>query len=276
MGANGFLRMGSDLLVLNSVTMDQGYLLVGAYSLTLDPDAVFVGGSQDSYVRAQSGTVRRQVDSADPGPITFPVGDMNGAWDYAPATIDLYNVVGSGYISLRMIPLPDSNNSLRPRLNRYWILEQNGLTSFNWDGVFTYVDTDVDGDENLLYAAKFSALPAPHWDVSGPADTVNNTLSFTAASGFSEITGTPQFPDQPTAVEMADMAAVSGPGAVSVSWQTAAEAQTSGFRIYRSTSPDGRAHLAERPDPGGGRAGRRSLQLCGLQRPVRSNLLLLD
>jgi hypothetical protein len=242
LSVDGYVRMASQVYVVGNLHMDRGVWLMGAHLLVMDPAASFSGGDANSFIYPEYSSIQMDIITADPPAMTFPIGDTADGWDYSPVTLDMNNVSISGpvgWVLVRLRPVANPHNTASPRIKRYWIMEPSNLTSFTWDGVFTYLDSDILGSESELYAARYNSSSVPHWTVYGLADPDKNTLSFTNVSGFSEFSGTPAVPLEPTAVEMAEALAVSGPGTVVLNWQTETESHTSGFFVYRSASPDG-------------------------------------
>ena len=148
----------------------------------------------------------------------------------------------------------------------------NGSPAANKTGyvdVFLSSDTDVSQLKITLKCTTTCTASDYLWwwdesagmwkQVTGTTGYTSSEIWFIATSGSSptlaQLNGTPMGggPDAPTAITLLGFSSSPQPGYVLVQWQTALEINTLGFRIYRSTSPDGpRTLLTSSPIPSKG------------------------
>jgi hypothetical protein len=137
---------------------------------------------------------------------------------------------------------------------RYWTLTSSGTGVGTFDGQFLYDGRDyqtgvgdvgdVIGDEGNMFGAEFypSGLLWTWFDPVVPAPWSYFYIAGVTMKQQADYTALPK---TPTAAAMASMEAVPAAGQVLVRWTTALELDTSGFKVYRSTSLEGERTLLD-------------------------------
>jgi hypothetical protein len=233
---SGGVILNQDQTVNGTLTLQNGLLTLGSHHLTLGSSAFFNGSLSASamIVPTGSGELRKVIDTADPAPMTFPIGDNTGTAEYSPATIDCAGVAGSGYIALTLVDGLHPNAGPTPRLTRYWTVSQSGLTAYACALTFYYVEDDLDvgaSTEDQIYSSRYNGS---NWLIYNPVDPAANTFSMTVTS-LSDFTGSALTPSGTT---LAKLQAVAKETYIEINWETIQEVDNDGFNIYRSTSPD--------------------------------------
>ena len=225
--------LNNNQTVNGTLMLSNGRLALGAYNLTLGPASPAVAGTfggSKMIVADGSGKVCKQFTTT--GSYDFPIGDNTNGADYSPATLNFTS--GSFNSAQACINVTNTKHPNMPGsdyLTRYWTVTQSGITGFNCDVAFNYVNGDIIGNEADLSGAKWDTV----WTVLNPVDQTNNRFS-ASVSGFSDFSAGKA---GPLAVTLADFHAVQQGDAVLVTWETASELDNRGFNLYRGTSPDG-------------------------------------
>lgn len=237
----GGLALFGNVTVNGSFELDNGVLYLGSFNLTLGPSAGLLGTPSNTamVVTDWSGELRKQIDSASPDPFTFPVGDVSGDAEYSPVTLNLSGVSGTGYVAVHLTDLAHPGLASTPRLTRFWALSQSGLTGFDCQATFSYTDADLDlggADESAIYGAQ--RMADGNWLVGDPVNAAANTFTINTNS-FSAFSGAPGYP---AGFNLSSWNTTPLGTHINVAWSTTDESGltgSSGFNIYRSTSPTG-------------------------------------
>lgn len=178
--------------IAGTLSLAGGALLdLGSNNLVLGPTATVTGtfDATNMIIASGTGTVSKLFTGA--GSFTFPVGDNTGTTEYSPATLTFNSGTFTypAYASLRLtdakhpsLLTPGAND---PYITRYWTLTSSGITAFNADASFTYVDADITGTEADLFTAKYDT----YWMKGAAVNAATNTLSMTGMTSFSAFTG---------------------------------------------------------------------------------------
>lgn len=164
-----------------SLTLTEGVLTLGNFNLTVSGG--ISGGSTTAYVNTGgSGKLIRSLSGT--GQIAYPVG--NGG--YSPITLNFTaGTFSSANASVRVEAAKHpSNIATNSFINRYWEVNQSGISNFNCNVTCTYLNGDINGVEADIYAGKFNGSV---WSLGSPASIGDNTLIFNNASSFSDFTG---------------------------------------------------------------------------------------
>jgi hypothetical protein len=229
------VSLASDLNVNTELHLTSGLLNIGDHQLTIAENAT-IGGAPSAasmIVADGDGMVCKQISSDDPDPFTFTIGDASGTVEYSPAWIDLYDVTGSGCLSVRVTDALHPNNLDLPRLSRYWTVTQTGLSAFTANLNFSYVDSDLDLEGHAEADIRAARYNGSNWQIQGGVDAVNNTFSFTT-NAFSDFTGKG---NSATAVTVSGLKASRVDQITQLTWSTGTEIDIVGFDVYRSTDP---------------------------------------
>lgn len=229
---NTQLTLNNNVTVDNSLTFDYGIIDIGSNNLTLNSTAS-IGGTPSSskmIVCTGTGEVRKLFTTS--GSFTFPVGDNTGVAEYSPVTLNFTSgTFGSGaYAGVNLVDAKHPNNtSSSDYITRYWKVTSNNITSFSCNASFVYLDSDINGDENLIYLGRYKD---GSWTLLDLTNTATNTLSGTVSS-FSEFTGGES---GALPVELTSFTVSLSNKNILLNWTIASEKNNYGFEIERSST----------------------------------------
>ena len=237
------LTLNRSLTINGDLKLTQGALILDTCNLILGPSATISGtpSSSNMIVTNGTGTVRKEWGAT--GSFTFPIGDNTGTAEYSPITLDFtQGTFGTGaYAEVNVTNAKHgSNSSTTDFINRYWTVNQSGISSFSCDVDLVYVDADLNGTEANIYCGKYDGSS---WSQGNQADANTNTLSFTGASSFSTFTGGEA---AVLPISLLDFKAerINADHAV-VHWSTASEVNNSHFELMRSRDGSNFEHLCQ-------------------------------
>lgn len=224
------IRLNSDVLVSNNLTLMTGNIILTDYSFTIGLSGSITGGSISSHI-VSSGTGCLYKEFAGPGTFIFPVGDS----EYTPLTFTL----NSGSFTSESKICVQTKDSIHPNvilgndhINRYWNINSMGFNAIDYDVVCGYSDNDVSGSETDLYAERWDGSS---WTKYGLSNTANNTI---ATNGIREIPlnheFTAFFPATPLPIKLIDFTAKVSEESVLLEWITASENNNDFFTVERS------------------------------------------
>ncbi len=188
----GGITLEKNVRVDHMLTLTSGLVDIG------DHDFVFgLAGSVEgppsaaSMINATgSGLVEKEFSA--PGNFTFPVGDNTGIADYSPVTLDItsgsFSPGAKAGVNLVNAKYPDPLIT-GSYLERYWNLEQSGISLFQCNAQFNYVAGDVTGDENIIACMRMVPAPVQTFDL---ANTITHQLSANGITLFGSFTGSQQ------------------------------------------------------------------------------------
>ncbi len=192
---NGGVSLSSNTTVSNTLTLTSGQLVLNNNNLTLGTNAVAgTFNSSNMIVTNGSGEVRRTFTSV--GSYLFPLGE-NITSTYSPITVNVTSgTFASAYVgaSVKSGKHP-TNYSLQNYLNRYWVVNQSGITGALATISATYLPSDLSSAENNIAAAQlngnFDQISNP-WIKFGNLNSntltvANATLTSGQTSAFSGI-----------------------------------------------------------------------------------------
>jgi len=164
----GGLILEDSVFVEDELVLAEGTLVLGENNLVLGPNAVVIElKAPATWVDATgTGMVIKMFDKT--GMFEFPVGNFGATPVYSPVSVDLKQAdFDDGQISVRLKPEvhPDNNTSagFPNYLNRYWVVESEGLSNVSYDADFYYAETDVTGLEDSIDGAKYDAAEVTNW-----------------------------------------------------------------------------------------------------------------
>jgi hypothetical protein len=216
----------------NQLTLTNGRLTLGGFDFTLGPSASASGSFDASRMVAADGSGSLCKRYGGIGSFLFPVGDLTATPEYSPATLNFTS--GSFSSAQACVKVTNAKHPNMPGsdyLTRYWTVTQSGMTGFNCNVTFDYVDADIIGSEANLSGAKWDAV----WTVLNPVDQTNNRFG-ASVSGFSDFSAGKA---APLAVTLATFGATAQANHILLTWETASELDNRGFNLYRGMSPDG-------------------------------------
>ncbi|MBL0153122.1 MAG: hypothetical protein IPP93_06415 [Chitinophagaceae bacterium] len=182
------VQIDNSVTVNGTLDLTSGKLTMGNNNLTLNTTTAVAGspGSSNYIVYSGSGRVIKYIPGTMASAYLFPIGT---AANYSPATFKLNSgtVDGSSYLTLNVTEGKQANIGSTPNyINRYWTITPSGtFTSPDYDATFTYLHPDVVGNEGSMKAAKYNGS----WTMYSVVNTVDNVLSVTGATSFSDYTG---------------------------------------------------------------------------------------
>jgi hypothetical protein len=226
---NGYgIILAGNLTVTNNLTLTNGILSLGAFNLTLGSSATISGTPSSSNMIVPTGTGELRKVFTGTGSFTYPVGDNTGTKEYSPIILNFTSgTFSSAYAGITLGNSKYSNNaSSNDYLNRYWTVNQSGISGFTCDVTAQYLVADIVGTESNIYTGKYSA----GWTLLNQANVVNHTLSGTV-TGFSTFTGGQQ---SSMPVELSSFSSCVSERDVKLLWITSCETNNSGFEIQKS------------------------------------------
>lgn len=188
------LNLSRAITVAADLSLNSGKVTLGAYNLTMGEGATITAESAFSSTNmidvSGTGAIIQQCaanSTPSSGNRTYPMG--NGS-NYSPASITL-NSSSTGdnpYLTIDMVDAahPSLPGGAANYLTRYWQIVPTGFNSINVDLSFRYVDADITGDENSIYAAEYAGSV---WSNYSIVDAANNIVQFTGISTLNEFTG---------------------------------------------------------------------------------------
>ncbi len=185
------VNLGSGAQVDGTLTLTNGVLGIGANNLRFGVAASAVAGapfSATNMIQADgTGQVQKSFTdgTSDPGSFLFPIGS---AAEYSPVEIDFNNsTFSSAYTGVNITASKEPNNtSLSNYLERYWTIENVGISSYTYDITATYVDADIAGTEADISGGLYHGAG---WYVLDPVTAGANTFFGDDVDDDGNITG---------------------------------------------------------------------------------------
>ncbi len=223
------VTMNKDVTINGTLALTNGLLTLGTNTLTLGSSASVSGTPSASNMVVTNSTGKLCKTFGEAGLFTFPIGDNTGTAEYTKVVYTLNS--GAGDVCFRVV---DGEPTHKPTgVDDYISRQWHGSTtagSLNYDAAFYYVDDDVVGSEANMSGKRYNgSLP---WQLFGTVDAGNNKFSATGQTEMSEFTAF----DTSLAATLASFDAVAAPSRVTVRWETASEADTLGFNLYRAVA----------------------------------------
>ena len=170
-------------LTVDSLLLRNAVLTIGNHRLTIN-GVHTINTTSTAFINTNgSGVVRRNFNQT--GSFIYPIGRGN---DYTPITLDFTTgSFSNAYVDVRVVNSKHPNNtSTTDYIERYWEINQSGLTSFNCNVVANYTKSDVQGTEGNLYAGLYSSST---WSLGLAVSTSDSSLTYPNATSFSDISG---------------------------------------------------------------------------------------
>jgi hypothetical protein len=182
------LSQGSHVILEGDLNLTSGRLNLNNYNLTLGVFSNITGSfsANNMIVATGNGEVRKRYSTSES--FLFPVGSHDGTARFSPALINFtsgtYSPTAYMGVSVKAQKHP-SNSSPSHFLNRYWIVNNSGITNFSSEVTFTYTDADIVGTEANIVGLKYSGAG---WDILGPVNASTNQITG-VVNAFSDFTG---------------------------------------------------------------------------------------
>lgn len=221
---SGGITLNKEITISGTLTLTSGNLDIGNNRLIIASNNISGGSNSAMIVTSGTGTLR--LNPSATGTFNFPIGSGG----YSPISFDFTSATfSSANLDVRVLNIKHPNNSSSTDyVNRYWKINQTGISSFNCNVVATYLAGDVRGTEGNLYAGLYSGGA---WQLGSTVNTSNKTLTFTSATSFSDISGGEQ---SVLPVNLTQFNAQFLGKESKVSWQTANELNCDYFQLFRS------------------------------------------
>ncbi|MBL0046696.1 MAG: T9SS type A sorting domain-containing protein [Bacteroidetes bacterium] len=193
----------TNVVVTNNLILTSGKVDMNGNMLTLGTTSgagTLTGGSASSYLLAYkaavNGTFRRYTPSTGVSYL-FPVGDNT---NYTPMNIT-YNAgttLSSAFTDGQLYAVAHpQKGTATSYITRYWPITPSGVTTPDYNAVYTYVDADVIGTEAILFPFKYNSYGwvgsggsgAAFMQGTGSVNTASNTFTWNNINSFSEFTG---------------------------------------------------------------------------------------
>jgi hypothetical protein len=179
------ISLSSDVAMKGSLTLTSGVVTLGTHNLTLN-GTVSGGVSDASFVDASSTGEFRNVVTATPATLTFPVG-TGSASSAVKVTLSSGTITSPAYIGAKVVASKSANNtSSTDYLNRTWTLTSNGITSPVHNDTLWYKAADVAGTEANVFGGLYTGSA---WTSLGAVDATNHLIVGSGITAFGEITG---------------------------------------------------------------------------------------
>lgn len=223
----GALSLSSDITVTNVLDLSNKNIELDNNDLIIANSAsgAITNGSLSSYIETD-GTGSVIWDVAVGNTMMFPVGDDDS---YSPFTFMLNSgTLSSASLNIRVVDAVHPNNPGVSYLSRYWVVENTGITSPDYNASYIYSISDVVGTEGDIRPTKYSS----GWTSSGSNNTGTNTLTWNNITSFSDFSGSSDV--TPLPVEMMFFNVVESQNKAILSWATAVEINNEFFNVERS------------------------------------------
>jgi len=225
---NSGVYSNCDFTISNCLTLTSGYISLGSSNLTLGASATIGGTPSGTAMIMPLGTGELRKVFTGTGSFTYPVGDIMDN-DYTPITLNFTSgTFSSAYAGVTLTESKHpSNLSPTDYINRYWSVNQSGISSFSCDVTCQYVTRDVVGTETNLWTGKYDN--GSGWIYLNQADAYNHRLTGTV-TGFSQFTAGQQgiMP-----VKLQSFNTNVSKRDVTLNWITSSEINNKGFEIFR-------------------------------------------
>ncbi len=222
------LSQNSELRIL-SLT---GRLHMGEYNLTLSPNSSVSGEASINNMVVQNGTGRLTLRFSEAEQPQVAIGDYaDGTYRYS--LFSLY-VRASAFSNARITleitrGKHEANTSSSNYLTRSWKFTGTGLTSPLINLYVQYDNSDITGDESLIFGARYDGT---NWNIMGAVYPSDNSFQQSDMTGFYTVTGGEE---SALPVELVSFKARRSGKTVILDLQTATEVDNSGFSIEKSS-----------------------------------------
>lgn len=172
------------------ITFTKGLVDIGNNNLAFGPTASIAGtpSALSMIIATGTGEVRKEYTGV--GSFTFPVGDNTSTAEYSPVSLNFTGgtFAPGAYAGVNLVNAAYSDPSISGSyLNRYWNINQTGITDYSCDAVFNYPVADVVGTESDIYGVRI--IPVPVF-LFNAANTTLHQLTAAGLTSFGTFTGT--------------------------------------------------------------------------------------
>lgn len=189
---NGTLvSLGAPLSLNGNLQLSSGFLELNNHDLILSTTSLITGipSVTAMVVPAGTGKLIFTLPAGFSGSLHFPVGDLTGIPGFSPATLDFTagTVSAGSTVGINLVndKYPSDPNTLN-YLNRYWHISSSGISNFVCNALFSYLPSDVQGDEARIFSMQVDPLPFTDF---GTVNNVLHQMSFPGLTEFGAFTG---------------------------------------------------------------------------------------
>jgi hypothetical protein len=227
------VTISKDVTINGTLGLTNGLLTLGANTLTLGSSASVSGAPSASNMVVADNTGKLCKTFGAAGSFTFPIGDNTGTAEYSPVALTVNSGSGLGDFCFRVTDAAPTHKptGVTNYITRDWV-GSTTASGPNYNATFTYLAADVVGTEASMSGKRYGSNPP--WQTLGAVDTVNHQFTGSGLTEMSEFTAF----DTALAAPLASLDAVPAAGRVTVRWETASEADTLGFILYRAAAGD--------------------------------------
>lgn len=188
--AAGFAPAGA-LRVDGGLRVENGVIDTGGENLVIGAEGRVESGvngfSAGNMIVTGAGYLRKEFDAA--GQFIFPVGTDDGTAEYSPIMLEFSSgtFAADAYIGVRAVAARQPDNpSAQNYLERYWSVDNSGVSSFSCAFTAEFVDSDLtgsfDGQRVMKWNGAAWSLPS-----SQRIDSFRNSI-YGVVDSFSDIT----------------------------------------------------------------------------------------
>jgi hypothetical protein len=174
-------RLNNDVTLNEDLTLTTGIFDINRYILTLGQASDILGAPFSDAKMITTDGVYSNVGiqkefTAGATTFDYPIGT---AGKYTPASLTVTANATAGFVRINNI------NSVHPTsidpgnaLGYYWEITSGGVSGFDGNLVFNYLEEDVNGAQENNYVAARLLLPGTSWSESLTVDDAANTATF--------------------------------------------------------------------------------------------------
>lgn len=180
------VSLGAPMSLNGYLQLTNGFFALDNHDLILSATSQITGTPSVNAMVVPTGTGKLifTLPAGFSGSLYFPVGDMTGTPGFSPATINFTagTVPAGSTIGINLVndKYPSDPNTLH-YLNRYWQISTGGISNFVCDALFSYLPSDVQGDETRIFSMRVDPLPFTDFGM------VNNVLHQMSFPGLTEV-----------------------------------------------------------------------------------------
>jgi trimeric autotransporter adhesin len=179
------LSLNVNLVIYQELNLTSGFLFLNDHNLRLNDGASVSGDLSETSMVVAEGNGKMEMGINGNGNYLFPIGDTIGVDEYTPAEFNFASgTYDNAVLSVNVKNMKHPNNSSTTNyLNRYWTVNQDGMSDFSCDIELNYTNEDVYGAESEMVGAAWNGS---YWTPLN--DLALNQITGTVGS-FSQFTG---------------------------------------------------------------------------------------
>jgi hypothetical protein len=179
------LSLTNNVIVEQELNLTNGLIFLNDNNLRLSASATINGVFSETAMIVAEGEGALQRELSQNGTYLFPLEDTSDVDEYSPASFEFYSTdYSNGLLSVNLKNVKHPNNTSGSNyLNRYWSVEQTGLSNINCTVKFTYTNNDIVGSEGSMVGS--------YWNGSwwSPLEALSMNEIYGAVYGFGDFTG---------------------------------------------------------------------------------------